>query len=375
MNTPHWHELNNLHAGGQMALIVGKGPSLDAWLAQGCPRPDCAHAVIGVNHAGAAFPFTADYHVSGHKFAEFGQIPGTWVVGINPQDSRRDEHWDLPAYAAHWFLVTYGYRGRDYTREQIARTHRLFHQTSSAQLALHFAWYLGFEAVQFIGIDGGRAHAGSMQSVAGVTPPTADYDHLRRHTRDLADRLFPGRWWHWGTVKEEEKGELWKYQGIYGPQGYPGYGHSNHGAKALEWLRRLFDSVLDVGCGHNEFVTAWKARGGTGTGVDFACPGADVIAPATALPFADNAFQLVTAFDTPEHLPEHEVLPALREMLRVARLACCFSIATAPSRMLWQGQNLHPTVKPLDWWKARLIEAGGTIANGPPGYVFVTKPQ
>lgn len=198
---PLWHELNNRHTGGQMAVIVGKGPSLDAWLAAGCPRPDCPHAVIGVNHAGARFPFVADYHVSGHKFPEFAQIPGTWVVGVNSQDSRQDQHWDLPDYAAHWFLVTYGGRCRDYTRAQIARTRRLFHQTSSAQLALHFAWYLGFESVQFIGIDGGSTHAQAMQGVPGVTAPNPDYDRLKQHTHALADRLFPGRWWHWNPDK------------------------------------------------------------------------------------------------------------------------------------------------------------------------------
>ena len=197
---PLWHELNNRHAGGQMALIVGKGPTLDAWLAAGCPRPDCPHVVIGVNHAGARFPFPADYHISGHKFAEFGDIPGAWAVGVNSQDSRRDVHWDVPEYAAWWFLVTYGWKARSFTRDQIARTHRLFHQTSSAQLALHFAWYLGFDSVQLIGIDGGRAHAQAMADVPGVTAPTADYDLLRQHTHDLADHLFPRRWWHWTAL-------------------------------------------------------------------------------------------------------------------------------------------------------------------------------
>lgn len=196
---PLWHELNNCRS-GQMALIVGKGPSLDAWLAAGCPRPDCPQAVIGVNHAGARLPFVADYHVSGHKFAEYGQIPGAWCVGVNSQDSRKDEHWDVPDYAAWWFLVTYGFRALHYTRSQIAHTHRLFHRTSSAQLALHFAWYLGFESVQFIGVDGGRSHAQAMEGVPGVTPPTTDYDVLKQHTHELADHLFPGRWWHWNPA-------------------------------------------------------------------------------------------------------------------------------------------------------------------------------
>lgn len=147
-------------------------------------------------------------------------------------------------------------------------------------------------------------------------------------------------------------------------------------------------SVLDVGCGHNEFVKAWRQHKGEmehrsdgvmtqsttpllhhSIGCDFACPGADYITPATALPFTAHQFDLVTAFDVLEHLPEHEVLPALREMARVSRWYC-FSIATAPSRILWQGQNLHPTVRPLDWWHDRIREAGGESEMGPPGYVY-----
>lgn len=198
-----WHQLPGTGA-GQIALIVGKGPTLDDWLAAGCPRPDAPHAVIGVNHAGAVLPFAPDYNVSGHKFEEFGAIPGRWAIGINSQDSRRDEYWHLPEWAAWWFLITYGYTARDFTREQIAHTHRLFHLTSSTQLALHFAWYLGFEAVQFIGVDGGRAHANSLACVPGVEPPQTDYDLLKRHTHELADHLYPGgKWWHWKAAPRQ----------------------------------------------------------------------------------------------------------------------------------------------------------------------------
>lgn len=156
--------------------------------------------------------------------------------------------------------------------------------------------------------------------------------------------------------------ELQKYEGIYSSAQYAGYGHSNHGHGSmplfLQWQPK---SVLDVGCGYNEFCGRLKARisGIKAIGADFACPGADVRATATALPFFDKSFEVVTSFDCLEHLLPEEVEPALREMARVAS-KFVFSICHRPSVITWEGHNLHPTVQPESWWIEQIIKAGGS---------------
>lgn len=152
-----------------------------------------------------------------------------------------------------------------------------------------------------------------------------------------------------------------KYAGIYSaPERYPRYGHSNHGAKALGLVVRWKpESVCDVGCGFNEFAAQLRAAlpDCRVVGVDFACPGADVCAPAHALPFPDDAFDTVTAFDMLEHLREHEVQPALREMSRISR-RFVVSISYVDSVNRWKGRTLHPTVQPEAWWMTQLMRAG-----------------
>jgi hypothetical protein len=157
--------------------------------------------------------------------------------------------------------------------------------------------------------------------------------------------------------------ELEKYQGIYSsPEAqWKPYGHENCGAGAMAFMRDWqFDSLLDVGCGHNEFVKNFrKVRPAIrAIGVDFACPGADLIATASALPFADKTFDVLTSFDALEHLEPEEVAPSLAEFARVSR-RFCFSICHRASVFLWQGENLHPTVQPEAWWIEQIEATGG----------------
>lgn len=154
--------------------------------------------------------------------------------------------------------------------------------------------------------------------------------------------------------------EIDKYLGIYAnPVKYARYGHSNHGARATSLLVKWgVTSVLDVGCGWNEFCAGLRSHlQARVVGVDFACPGADIRAAVTALPFADNEFDTVTSFDMLEHLRPEEVDDALKEL---ARVACrfVFSISYVPSVNKWEGQTLHPTVRGEEWWMTRLMRAG-----------------
>lgn len=155
--------------------------------------------------------------------------------------------------------------------------------------------------------------------------------------------------------------ELEKYQGIYtSPEKFPKYGHSNHGSGALRLLAKWKPtSLLDVGCGWNEFVRQVRGTipGLPATGIDFACPGADVIATADHLPLLDKEVDVLTAFDVMEHIAPADVDTVLAEMARVSQ-RFIFSISYVSSVNKWRGETLHPTVRPESWWMTRLVRAG-----------------
>lgn len=169
--------------------------------------------------------------------------------------------------------------------------------------------------------------------------------------------------------------EIEKYQGIYSHKAYAFYGHSNHGDKAedivLQKMKAHGASLVDVGCGWNEFVRSIRGREPqvVATGVDFACPGADVITAASKLPFADKSIGVVTSFDMLEHLLPEEVEPVLAEFARVAH-SFVFSISYQPSRVKWKGKTLHPTVYPQTWWINKIIAAGGGDIDVVCGYII-----
>lgn len=167
--------------------------------------------------------------------------------------------------------------------------------------------------------------------------------------------------------------EIEKYRGIYSSSSYSSYGHSNHGKASMSlWDSWAVSSVVDVGCGHNEFINElrkWPRKWKFVAGVDFACPSADIRALATDLPFYDKQFDLLTSFDCLEHLLPEEVETALMEFSRVSR-GFVFSIAYVPSKITWKGQNLHPTVQDKNWWIARLIASGASLVNQSGRYLY-----
>lgn len=88
-------------------------------------------------------------------------------------------------------------------------------------------------------------------------------------------------------------------------------------------------SLLDVGCGRGEAMALAREQGFTpvhGTEVVPVLLGQHVSqAYAHALPFANNAFEHVTAFAMLSDLTEADIVPALRELSRVARRTVTFS--------------------------------------------------
>jgi ubiquinone/menaquinone biosynthesis C-methylase UbiE len=179
------------------------------------------------------------------------------------------------------------------------------------------------------------------------------------------------------TKKNTSKGkDVYKYEDLYNDPdwssswdktgGKPGYGwHDWTKPKHLNSILSVISlkpkSILDIGCGPNEFlkhvVTEAKKKGIDGAdsircvGVDCACPNADIISSAHDLPVEDQSFDLITALDVLEHIPEEEVEFCLAEFSRVCcriyvKIACFPNTRTEADKYY----DLHPCVKPHKWW-------------------------
>lgn len=189
--------LANAHA-GQPAVVIGKGPTLDAWIAAGCPQP--AGAVrIGVNHVGGAV--ACDYNVSVHSDQpEMDAIPGVWLRGIA-------HGWDLPFAKTKWQLPNGGHwmlTGSGIPlltdRAVVADCRWFYCASSSAQPAIQLAWYLGCPELMLVGIDGGRQQAKAAVAVPGGQSPAQDYSRMTQGAHHVADTLFGTRWRRWSAA-------------------------------------------------------------------------------------------------------------------------------------------------------------------------------
>lgn len=144
----------------------------------------------------------------------------------------------------------------------------------------------------------------------------------------------------------------------------PGYGDVNHGGRMQRYVVKELKpkSVLDVGCGKGVFCQYLAKNGILTYGLDVSAP----------LPKTNNVtwfkhdlksiplmtVEWVTAFDVLEHIPEKDLEKVFKEFDRVARKGFIFSICFRDSIYKVQGQSLHPTVKPVQWWKDKLSSLG-----------------
>ena len=84
--------------------------------------------------------------------------------------------------------------------------------------------------------------------------------------------------------------------------------------------------------------------------------------PLLELPFLDNRWDFITAFDVLEHVLPEQVPFALKEMSRVSyRFA--FTISFREAGTIINGRNVHPTVWPPSAWTEAIEKADGSISS------------
>jgi SAM-dependent methyltransferase len=123
-----------------------------------------------------------------------------------------------------------------------------------------------------------------------------------------------------------------------------------HGTLDELWKRARPESVLDVGCGEGVLTREWAERLGDGrvVGIDLDDPKLRAewearrrdnlefrAEEATSLSFGDGEFDLASAIEVLEHVPEPEA--TLSEMARVARR---WLLVSVPREPLWRGLNM-----------------------------------
>lgn len=166
------------------------------------------------------------------------------------------------------------------------------------------------------------------------------------------------------SIEAKRAVEIEKYAAIYGSGTYTM--NERRRDQAVSALSDMLDnypntsSLLDVGCGDGQWMRCvTELYGLECTGVD-PVPGLAITAPATALPFADKSFDVVTCLDVMEHLVPEDTELALAEMARVARFGAVITINNNPSCYRGVGDTeLHINIKPYEEWQRLLDDAFG----------------
>ena len=141
---------------------------------------------------------------------------------------------------------------------------------------------------------------------------------------------------------------------------YDKYGSTNPVVKRLMagfestldelWHKAAPASILDVGCGEGVLTEQWADKLGSGriVGIDLDDPKLKAewekrqrgnleyrVEDATNLSFADDEFDMATAIEVLEHVPDPE-----RTVSEMARVAKKWLLVSVPREPLWRGLNM-----------------------------------
>jgi 2-polyprenyl-3-methyl-5-hydroxy-6-metoxy-1,4-benzoquinol methylase len=116
------------------------------------------------------------------------------------------------------------------------------------------------------------------------------------------------------------------------------------------WHKAAPESILDVGCGEGVLTEQWADKLGSGriVGIDLDDPKLKAewdkrqrgnleyrVEDATNLSFADDEFDMATAIEVLEHVPD-----PVRTVSEMARVAKRWVLVSVPREPLWRGLNM-----------------------------------
>ena len=118
-------------------------------------------------------------------------------------------------------------------------------------------------------------------------------------------------------------------------------------------LSLMKGKVLDIGCGPNELMKIYRARGGDGTGIDVhPFGGADYVIDINKqykLPFKDGEFDTVTMIAVLHHIPKDQRAAVLSECRRVLNKGGKLLLTQLGLFLGWLGHKLQ-------WWDRDQME-------------------
>lgn len=116
--------------------------------------------------------------------------------------------------------------------------------------------------------------------------------------------------------------------------------------KCLLDLSTEIDNILEIGIGNKKLTNYLKEYGFNVTTCDYAEDlEPDKVADVRNLPFEDNEFDAVVAFEVLEHIPFLDFRNALKEIRRVSRQYVIISIPNSTSYIEWKIKFSIPKIR------------------------------